>query len=113
MGAQKILVTLFSYIFHVKTEWNIVWEYLKTKTFSRDTNILPQMHWTSNNFGNSAATIGGFWVLLNYLILNLSKRYVQKTSRCGTGCTGMLHCNRLDYLDTTNIGYFIQNLFKM
>ena len=41
---KKVLVTLFPYIFHVKTNSNIVYEYLKTKIFSRDTNILPQMH---------------------------------------------------------------------
>ena len=42
--AQKSSVTLFPYIFHVKTIGNIVYEYLKTKIFSRDTNTLPQMH---------------------------------------------------------------------
>ena len=40
----KVLVTLFPYTFHVKTNSNIVYKYLKTKIFSRDTNILPQMH---------------------------------------------------------------------
>ena len=49
MGAQKndpkeVLVKIFPYIFHVKSKWNIFYEYLKTKIFSRDTNILPQMH---------------------------------------------------------------------
>ena len=71
--AQKVLVTLFPYIFHVKTKWNIVYEYLKTKIFSRDTNILPQMHWTSNIFGHSATIIGGFRVSLNCPILNFKK----------------------------------------
>ena len=74
--------TFFPYIFHVyisrKTEWNIVYKYLKTKTFSRDTNILPQMPWTSNNFGNSATTIWGFWVTLNYPILNFKKTVCPK-----------------------------------
>ena len=82
MGAQKkameVLVTLFPYIFHVKTEWNIVYEYLKTKIFSRDTNILPQMHWTSNIFGHSATTIGGFWASLNSPILNFKKMVTPK-----------------------------------
>ena len=50
MGAQKnapkkFRVTFFPYIFHVKTKLNIVYEYLKTKIFPRDTNILPQIHW--------------------------------------------------------------------
>ena len=31
--AQKVLVTLFPYIFHVKTKWNIVHKNLKVKTF--------------------------------------------------------------------------------
>ena len=69
---QKSSYNTFSMyiIFHVKTTWNLVYEYLKTKIFSGDTNILPQMHWTSNIFGPSATTIGSFWVLLNYLISN-------------------------------------------
>ena len=58
--AQKVLVTLFPHIFHVKPKWNIVYEYLKAKIFSRDSIILPQMHWTSNIFGYSATVIGGF-----------------------------------------------------
>ena len=41
MGAQKnapkkFRVTFFPYIFHVKTKLNVVYEYLKTKIFSRD-----------------------------------------------------------------------------
>ena len=78
MGAQKnspkkVFVTLFLCMLHVKTKWNIVYEYLKTKIFSRDTNILPQMHWTSNIFGHSATTIWGFCVSLNYPILDFKK----------------------------------------
>ena len=57
---KKVLVTRFLYIFHVKPKWNIVYEYLKTKIFSNDPNILPQMHWTSNIFWHSAAIIGGY-----------------------------------------------------
>ena len=75
---KKVLVTLFPYIFHIKTKWNIVYKYLKTKIFSRDTNILPQMHWTSNIFGHSATTIGVFWVSLNYPILNFKKMVCPK-----------------------------------
>ena len=61
---QKILVTLFSYIFHVKTKWNIVYEYWKIEIFSssRDTNILPQIRGTSNIFGPAATTIGGLGI---------------------------------------------------
>ena len=83
MGAQKsalkkVLVTLFPYIFHVKTKRNIVNNYLKTNFFSRDTNILPQMHWMSNIFGPLTTTIRGFWVSLNYLILNFKKMVCPK-----------------------------------
>ena len=42
------------------TKMNIIYEYSKTKNLSRDTNIISQMHWTSNNFWYSATTIGGF-----------------------------------------------------
>ena len=78
MGAQrntpkKLLVTLFPYIFHVKTKLNIVYKNLKTKIFSRDTNLLPQMHWTSNIFEHSVTTIGVFCTSLNYPILNFKK----------------------------------------
>ena len=38
-----------------------------------DTSILSKMHWTSNIFGHSVATIGVFWASLNYSILNLKK----------------------------------------
>ena len=77
MGTQKnvpnkVLVTFFPYIFHVKTKWKIVYKCLKL-FFSRDTNILLQMHWISNIFGHSATTIGSFWVSLNYQILNFKK----------------------------------------
>ena len=38
MGTQnnmlkKVLVTLFPYILHIKTEWNIVYKYLTKKYF--------------------------------------------------------------------------------
>ena len=41
---KKVLVTLFPYTFHLKRKGNKVYEYLRTKIFSRDSNILPQMH---------------------------------------------------------------------
>ena len=85
---QKVLVTLFLYIFDVKTKWNIFYEHLNTKIFSRDTNILPQMHWTSNIFEHSAITIGVFWVSLNYPILNFKKKVCPKNVwmwHCGVG----------------------------
>ena len=83
MGAQqnapkKVLVTLFPYIFYLKTKWNIVYEYLKTKTFSRDTNIIPQKHWTANIFGHSVTTIERFWASLNNPILNFKKMVCPK-----------------------------------
>ena len=70
---QKGLVTLFRYIFHVKTKWNIVYKYFFKKIFSRNANILPQKHLTLNIFGHSLTTIGSFWVSLNYPILNFKK----------------------------------------
>ena len=85
-GPEKVLVTFFRYKFHVKTKWNIVYEYLKTRIFPRDTNILPQMHWTSNFFGHSPATHGGFWVSLNYPILSFKKKVCPKN-------VWMRHCN--------------------
>ena len=63
---ERVFTTPFPYIFHVKTKWNIVYKYLKTKTISRKTNILPQMHWISNILGHSATPFSGFWVSLNY-----------------------------------------------
>ena len=39
--AQIISCDIFPYIFHVKTKLNIVYEYLKTKIFSRDTYPSP------------------------------------------------------------------------
>ena len=83
MGTQKhvtkkVLVTLFPYIFHIKSKWNIVYKYFKTKIFSRNTTILPQMHWTSNIFGPSAKIFGGFWVSLIYPIRNFKKTVCPK-----------------------------------
>ena len=75
---KKILVTLFPYLFHVKPKWNIIYEYLKRKIFSRDSNILPQIHWTSNISGHSATIIGSFWVSLNYQIPNFKKKVCPK-----------------------------------
>ena len=77
-ASKKVLVTLFSYMFHIKTKWDIVYENLQTKICSRDTNILLQMHWTSNIFWPSATTIVSFWVSLNYPILNFKKMVCPK-----------------------------------
>ena len=56
---QKSSCSTFSiYIYHIKTKWNIVYEYLKTKIFSGDTNILPQMHLISIN--TQLQTLGVF-----------------------------------------------------
>ena len=76
---KKVLTTIFPFIFHIKSKRNIAYKYLKTKTFSRDTNILLQMHWISNIFGHSATAIEGFWVSLNYWILNFKKTVCPKT----------------------------------
>ena len=91
MGAQenvpkKVLVTLFPYLFHVKTKWSSL-QILKTEIFSIDTNILPQMHWALNIFGPSATTIGVFGVSLTYPILNFKKSLCPKN-------VWMQHCKR-------------------
>ena len=57
----------------------MVYEYLKTKIFSRDANILPQTQKTSNIFVHSTTTIGGSWVSLNYPILNVKKTVCPKS----------------------------------
>ena len=75
MGAQKnipkkVPATLFPRTFYVKTKWNIVYEYLKTKIFSRKSFpkcIEYQIFLDTQYFGN---IFGGFWVSLNYSILN-------------------------------------------
>ena len=54
---QKVLVTLFPYIFLIKAKRNIVYKYLKTKNLLRDTNTIPQMHQTSNNFRYPATNL--------------------------------------------------------
>ena len=69
---------IFPYIIHVKPKWNIIYKYLKTKCFSRDSNILPQMHWTLHIFGHSVTINGGFGVSLNYPILNFKKTVCPK-----------------------------------
>ena len=74
-SAQKVLVTPFPCIFHLEAKRNIVYKQLKAKNISRDSNILPQMHLTSNIFGHSATII---WGLLNCPILNIKKMVCTK-----------------------------------
>ena len=81
---KKVLATLFPDIFHVKTKWNIVYKFLKTKIFSRHKNILSQMHWKSNIFGHSASTNGGFGYHSTIQSLTSRKQYAQHRSGCGT-----------------------------
>ena len=93
MGTQKkapkkVFTTFFPYIFHVKPKWNIVYEYLKTKFFSRDSNILPQMHWASNIFDTQLQLLGFFGLSLTYPILNFKKTVCPKN-------VWMQHCNNL------------------
>ena len=57
---------VFPCMVHVTPKWNIVYKHLKTKDFSRDSNILPQMHWTLDIFGHLTAIIGGLEVSLKY-----------------------------------------------
>ena len=74
----KKFLQLFPYIFHIKTKWNIVYKYLKTEIFSRDTSILPQMHGISKYFWTLSYCHWGFWVSLSYPILNLKKTVCPK-----------------------------------
>ena len=76
MCSKKVLVILFPYIFHVKPNYSL--QILKNKVISRDSNILPQMYWTSDIFGHSATIIGGFQVSLNYSFLNFKKMVCPK-----------------------------------
>ena len=65
---------VFPYIFHVKPKWNIVYKYSKKKKFfSRDSNILSQMHWTKDIFGHPVTIIGGLGVM--YGCSNAGKKY--------------------------------------
>ena len=88
---QKIIVTLFLYIFHVKPKWNIVYE---TKIFSRDSNIYSQMHWTSNIFGHSATIIGSIGLSLKYLILNFKKKSDMPTNKHPDAARTVMQHNR-------------------
>ena len=60
---------------------------MNTKFFSRETRILPQMHWTWNIFGPSSTTICEFCVSLNYAILNFMKTVCPKN-------VWMRHCEK-------------------
>ena len=77
----------FPNMFHVKPKWNIVCKYSKKTFFSRDSNILPQMHWTKDIFGHPATIIRGLGVSLNYPILNFKKTVCPKNVR-------MQHCRK-------------------
>ena len=83
MGAQKnapkkILVSSFSIYISCKNKMKYSPQIHKNKKFFKRHKILPQMHWTSNIFGPSATTIEGFWVSLNYPILNFKKTVCSK-----------------------------------
>ena len=78
---------VFPCVFHVTPKWNIVYKYLKTKDFSRDSNILPRMHWTLDIFGHLTAIISGLEVSLKYPILNFKKTVYPKN-------VWMRHCRK-------------------
>ena len=77
----------FSMYVHVIPKWNIVYKYLKTKYFSRDSNILPRMHWTLDIFGHLTTIIRGLEVSLKYPILNFKKTVYPKN-------VWMRHCRK-------------------
>ena len=62
--------------------------------FSRVKNILPQMHWALNIFGHLATTIRGFWVSLNYPILNFKKTVCPKNAWMQHCHLSAVHVNR-------------------
>ena len=72
---------VFPYMFHVKPKWNIICKYSTKIIFSRDSNILPQMHWTKDIFGHATTIIGGLGVSHNYPILNFKKTICPKNVR--------------------------------
>ena len=78
IDAQKSSSNTFPIHISRKNWMKYVYKYLKTKIFLRDTNVLPQMHWTSNIFWHPVTTIGCFWVSLNYSILNFKKTVCPK-----------------------------------
>ena len=78
---------VFPCVFHVTPKWNIVYKYLKTKDFSRDSNILPRMHWTLDIFGHLTTIIRGLEVSLKYPILNFKKTVYPKN-------VWMRHCRK-------------------
>ena len=78
---------VFPCMFHVIPKWNIVYKYLKTKYFSRDSNILPRMHWTLDIFGHLTTIIRGLEVSLKYPILNFKKTVYPKN-------VWMRHCRK-------------------
>ena len=84
---QKSSCSTFSiYIYHIKTKQNIVYEYLKTKIFSGDTNILPQMHLISINTQlQTLGVLGYHWIIQS---LPSRKQYAQKTSGGSLGIVG-------------------------
>ena len=73
---KKVFVTVFPFIFHIKTEWNIVYEYSKTKTFQETQTSFPKC--IEHQIILETTTIGGFWVSLNYPILNFKKTVMSK-----------------------------------
>ena len=73
----KVLVTLFPYTFHVKTNSNIVYKYLKPKSFQETQISFPKCI-KHQIFLTLSYNYWGFWVSLNYPILNFKKTICPK-----------------------------------
>ena len=80
VAPEKVLVTLFCHFFVAF--------------------LLSQMHWISNIFEYTAKTTGGFWVSLNYPILNFKKKVCLKN-------VWMQHCHLLDECKKTKGSWII------
>ena len=110
-GTHKSSCNTFS-MYISRKNWMKCTLFLSLETVSRDTNILPQMHWTSNNFGHSGTTIGGFWVSLNYPILNFKKTVCPKNiwmwhyrHQTSGACAGVCAYCRTHQMETTETVY--------
>ena len=82
--AQKVLVTLFPYPFHIKTKWNIVYVYLKTRSFQQTQIHFPKCIKHQIFLDPQLQPLRIFGYDLTIQSLTSRKRYAQKTSGCGT-----------------------------
>ena len=84
MHLNKVLTLKveFAYMFHVKTKWNIFWEYWKNKFFKRQTSFPKCIEYTLF-LDSQPPSLEGNAYHQTIPILALRKRYAHKTSGCG------------------------------